>query len=141
LLEKIAELEPLRQALVDARATLLWAASFPGEPEDFGFPAMAALGLREPMQRTLETRAQVPFAGLLAALQEDAAAVAGAFSAEQKRQLGVPTKRTPVDQAMWDDDPDNIAWKKTEMQRAHELAQFGNVERLGADVRDLRPKP
>jgi len=54
-----AALAALRQALLDTRENLLWAAAYPDRPESFGFATSAALGLREPIQRTLSTTARV----------------------------------------------------------------------------------
>ncbi|HXH89411.1 MAG TPA: hypothetical protein VNI55_12495 [Gaiellaceae bacterium] len=110
-------LPALRQALLDSRDTLLWAAAYPDRAEGFGFTAAAALGLREPMKRALATDARIEFSGLIAALEEDATAIAEAFGAEQKRQLGIEVPRTPQTEAMWENDPANIAWKQAELKR------------------------
>ncbi|MBA3733837.1 MAG: hypothetical protein H0W90_01370 [Actinobacteria bacterium] len=118
LSSKVNELAPLRQQLADAREVLLWAASYPGHLDQFGFPDAVALGLREPVERTLSTRAQIAYVSLIAALEEDMAALASAFSDEQKRQLGHPDEATPISTAMWNDDPRAAAWRKQELERA-----------------------
>jgi len=110
-------LPALRQALLDSRENLLWAAAYPDRAEGFGFTAAAALGLRAPMKRALGTDARIEFTGLVAALEEDATAIAEAFGAEQKRQLGIEVPRTPQSEAMWENDPANIAWKQAEVKR------------------------
>ncbi len=110
-------LPALRQALLDSRENLLWAAAYPDRAEGFGFTPAAALGLRAPMKRALGTDARIEFTGLVAALEEDATAIAEAFGAEQKRQLGIEVPRTPQTEAMWDSDPDQIAWKQAEIKR------------------------
>jgi hypothetical protein len=62
------------------------------------------------------------------------------FSAEQKQRLGLDTARTPLKEAMWDSDPDHIAWKKAELERARQIAEWSaNPDRLAAEARDFRP--
>jgi hypothetical protein len=139
LLAHVRELPALRQALVDCRETLLWAASFPEATEAYGFPTAMALGLRKPVQRTLGTSARVEYRVLVEALEEDVAALASAFSAEQKQRLGLDTERTPLTEALWDVDPDHIAWKKKELERARQIAAWSaNPQQLAEEARDFR---
>jgi hypothetical protein len=48
------------------------------------------MGLQRPVERTLGTRARIEYGALIQAIEEDATALAAAYSAEQKRQLGDP---------------------------------------------------
>jgi hypothetical protein len=142
LLDKFAEIPALREELLAARETLLWIAAYPEPVDSFGFPTAVALGLREPVERTLHTKAKVEHAALLQALEEDATALAEAFSTEQKRRQGIDGPRTPLREAMWDGDPDNVAWKKAELERARELDRWAaDPLRLANEARDLRPDP
>jgi len=110
-------LPTLRQALLDARETLLWAAAYPDRAENFGFTDAAALGLREPIRRALAVDTRIAYSGIIAALEEDATAIAEVFGAEQKKQLGIEEPRSPQSEAMWENDPDHIAWKRAELER------------------------
>ncbi len=58
LLAHVQELPALRQELLDARDLLTWTATYPDQAEQYGFPTALALGLREPVERTLETKAR-----------------------------------------------------------------------------------
>lgn len=140
LLAKVSELPELRQALLDARETMLWASHFPERPESFGFETAAALGLRAPLEKAIGVSARVEYTGLLAALTADADALSHTFSSEQqKRGLGEPGARTPLREAMWDADPDNVKWKRAELERARQLAEFHpNVGRVADEARDFR---
>lgn len=140
LLAHARKLPALRQELLDSRENLLWAAAYPDMAESFGFPTATALGLREPVKRALGTDARIEHRALMEALEEDANALAEAFGAETKRQLGIVEPRTPLTQAMWDNDEDNIRWKKSELERARKLAAWSaNPHQLGAEARDFRP--
>ena len=141
LLAKVRELPELRDALLAARETLLWVSSFPDPAGSYGFPNAVALGLREPVERTLHTSALVEYRALLAALEADATALAEAHSPEQKKALGITAPRTPLDTALWDSEPDMVEWKRQELERAHKLAEWGNLERLATEARDYRPDP
>jgi hypothetical protein len=61
VLEKLRELPALREDLLAARDLLLWVAAFPEPAESFGFSTATALGLREPVERTLKTKAMVEY--------------------------------------------------------------------------------
>ena len=37
---------------------------------------------------------------------------------------------------MWASDEDYKAWQQQELERARELAEFGNVSRLAAEIRE-----
>ena len=110
-------LPALRQALLDSRENLLWAAAYPDRVESFGFSTAIALGLRAPVKKAIGSDARIEFSALVAALEEDATALAEAFGAEQKRQLGIEDPRTPREDAMWDSSPESVAWKKAELER------------------------
>jgi hypothetical protein len=140
LVAKANELPALREDLVAARELLLWSASFPDAVESFGSPNAVALGLREPVKRTLGTEARIDYQSLLAALEADAAALAESFSSEQKRQLGEPDAATPATEAMWQSDERSVAWAKEQLERARRLAEWSHdPEVVAAEVRDLRP--
>lgn len=140
LLAHVRAVPALRQSLIEARGTLLWAAAYPDAQESFGFTSATALGLREPVERTLGTERRVEHAALLAALEEDATALADAFSPEQARQLGLEQARTPLKVAMWDDDPDHVAWKRQELERLREIAQWSPTpHEVAVEAQELRP--
>lgn len=134
-------LPELRQRMFDARATLLWAASFPErEPVWPGMsPDSVALGLMEPVRLALNIRTMLPFAGLVALLKEDAAAIAGAFSPEQKLLLGEPAPSGPDRRgALWSDSPEGIAYQAEQREHARRLAETGfhDAAQLAREVRD-----
>ena len=85
------------------------------------------------------TSAQVQFGALRGALEEDASALAGAFSREQREKLGTADPPTPLDRAMWWDE--SAAWRKAELERARELAKAGHDSAKLADEvwADRRP--
>ena len=143
LLAHLRELPAIRQTLLAARETLLWAASFPEPAESFGFPTSTALGLRQPVEKALGTRARIEYLAVIEALEADADAVATSFGAGQKAKLGVADPRSPVRDGMWlddKDDPDLAAWKKQELQRAKDLHRWSaDPIGLAGEARDLRP--
>lgn len=55
------------------------------------------------------------------------------------RDDGIAEPSTPLETAMWDSDPANVEWKKHELERARQLAEWGNAHALAEDARDLRP--
>ncbi len=141
LVAKVAELPPLREDLLAARETLLWAASFPEPDASFGFPSAVALGLRAPVEETLQTKALIDYSKLVLALGRDAEALASAFSREQAERLGIAKPGTPLDTAMWDADVDP-AWKREQLERARELASYSlNPHQVADEARDFRPDP
>jgi hypothetical protein len=135
LLAQVHGLPALRDALLAARETLLWAASFPEPVESYGSPGALALGLKAPVEKTLGTSARIEFGNLIGALEEDAAALAESHSKTAKQQLGIVGPRTPLDQAMWDSDPDMAAWKKEELERARQLAEWHDSDKLAREIR------
>jgi hypothetical protein len=138
--EKIDELPSLREELVAARETLLWLAAYPERAEAWGFPTAVALGLQKPLKKTLGPGlGRIEYAWALAALREDAAALAEAYSREQKKQLGIPVERTPHDEAMWWDDEDYVRYRKEQLERARRLAEWQDSSKLAAEIRDERP--
>jgi hypothetical protein len=128
--------------MLDIRAMTEWLAAYPESPVAFGFASAVALGLREPVERTLQTTARIEYARVVEALEEDAAALADAFSDEQRRRLGMPVARTPLVEAMWDGDPDHQEWKKRELERARGLLPWSrDPNQLSDEARDYRPVP
>jgi hypothetical protein len=119
---------------------LLWIVAFPERIEAWGYPMAVALGLQKPVETTLGTKARIEYTALLAALAEDANAIANAFSREQKATLGTTDPRTPTQEAMWDTDPDNVAWKRQELERVRKLAEWHrDPDEVASEARDLRP--
>jgi len=136
LLELVAQLPEARAELLAARDVLLWIAHYPDLPEAFGFPTAIALGLRAPVEQTLQTSSRVGFGGAVAALEADADALAGRYAEETQRRLGTAPPRTPTREAMWTDDSDYQAWAKQERERAIELAKQGHdPDQLAREVR------
>ena len=80
--ELVSRLPALRQRLLDARDTLLWAASFPDPVEAWGHPTAVALGLQEPVRRVTHSNARVEFESLVRLLDVDAEVLASRFSAD-----------------------------------------------------------
>jgi hypothetical protein len=76
VLSAVRELPSLRESLLAARETLTWVAAYPAPAESFGTTSDVALGLREPLERTLSTKAWIAYSRLIEALEEDAAALA-----------------------------------------------------------------
>jgi hypothetical protein len=137
LLAYLQELPALRQELLDARDVLTWIATYPDHAEQYGFPTALALGLREPVERTLETKARVDVGRVVAALEADADALAERYHAQVQRVLGTAPPRTPLAEAMWAEDEDYKKWQRGERDRARKLAEMGrDLNRLAAEVRE-----
>jgi hypothetical protein len=134
VIEQVHKLPALRDELLAARETLTWVAAYPESPAPFGFQNALALGLREPVERTLQTKARVDFSSVLAVLEADAKALAETHGEDTRRQLGIAGPRTPLREALWDSDTDMIAWKKQGLERARQLAEFGNSSQLAAEI-------
>jgi hypothetical protein len=95
----------------------------------------------EPVRRALGTKQRIEYGSLLSLLEEDATALAGMFSAEQREFLGERVPRDPDHgHAIWSesDDPDAVAWKKNQLEHARRLAAQGlhDPDRLAAEIRD-----
>jgi hypothetical protein len=86
LVQHVHALSAIREDMVAARDNLLWAAAYPDHPEAFGYPADLALGLQEPVARTLGTKARISYTNLVAALEEDARAL-GEFAKPTDRRM------------------------------------------------------
>lgn len=132
LLEHASVLPALREALVSARETLIWCATYPDPPETFGNPHNVALGLLEPVRRTLGTKARLDYAAVLAALEEDANALAEAYAEPVKQALGTAKPADPTKVGKWWDDPndhDLAAWKREQLERARQLAEWATRTR------------
>ena len=136
LLAHARALPELRTDLLAARETLAWAAAFPEVLPAFGNPSALALGLRAPVKGALGTDAQVGFANVVAALEADAATLAERFGQELERRLGTAPPRSPLREALWDSDPEMVEFKKSERERARQLAEFGNAAQLAREVRE-----
>ena len=114
----------------------------PDQPAAYGFVNAAALGLREPVERTLGTSARVEYGALTQALAEDADALHSRFSDDTLRRLGAAPPRSPLREAMWSTDPDFKAFAKQELERARRLAEYSpNLDELASEVSDYRPNP
>ncbi|MEO5576452.1 MAG: hypothetical protein ABIR67_15120 [Gaiellaceae bacterium] len=119
---------------------MLWAASFPERVEGFGFVTAVALGLAAPVKKAFGSTARIEYAALVQAIDEDARAIAEAFSNEQKEQLGIDVLRTPLEIAMWDNDPDHVLWKRAELERARRIAEWSaDPGQVAAEIREQRP--
>jgi DNA repair exonuclease SbcCD ATPase subunit len=143
LLELTRQLPELRDALLAARETLVWCASYPDQAEAFGNPTSAALGLRAPIEGTLGTRAQITYQALLQALEADATAISSAFSRTTAEQLGVAPPLNPTTGAMWDADVDP-EWKRQQLEKLREAAQYPTSGDMFQPIREsegLRPDP
>ena len=137
LLAHVRELPALRQELLDARDILTWAATYPDHAAQYGFPTALALGLRAPVERTLETKARIEFGRVVAALEADAEALAEKHHGQVQRALGITRPRTPLREAMWTEEPEYQEWQKQERQRARELAEAGHdPNQLAREVRE-----
>jgi hypothetical protein len=128
----------LRDELLAARETLSWVATYPEPAETFGFPMALALGLRKPVEQTLQTSARVEFANVVAALEADAQALVSVYAEQVKAKLGNAEAQTPLIRAMWSEDDAYKDWAKQERQRAIDLANQGlhDPNRLAAELRD-----
>ncbi len=82
--------------MLDGKATLEWVIGFPELRDTFGLPIALALGLRGPVERTLETTARIEYRRVIDALEADAAAIADAFSDTQKQRLGMSRGKDTV---------------------------------------------
>jgi hypothetical protein len=94
LREHVRGLPELRDALLGARETLAWAATYPDSAPAYGFVSALALGLRAPVERTLHTTARVEYLAVLAALEGDADALASEYAQAVKQKLGTAGART-----------------------------------------------
>lgn len=141
LLEHARRLPELRSALLNARELLAWTASYPDPVESFGFPTAAALGLRQPIEETLQTKARVDYQALVDALEADADALATAFARATKEKLGTAEERTPLTDAMWDSEV-SPKWKREQLERAKAIAAYAiNPAAVAQEASDFRPDP
>lgn len=127
------ELPALRERLLAARETLLWASSYPERTPDWPGTNghVVALNLLGPIERTLGpgVRGQFSYDALVRLIEEDAMVVANQYGPDQATALGIRGPRTPEHEAMWiddDGDPDVAAWKKSNLERARQLAEYGH---------------
>jgi hypothetical protein len=141
LLAAARQLPALRETLLAARETCEWIASFPDRPASYGFASALALGLLEPVERTLQTKARLEYSAVLAALEEDATALASRFARPVAERLGTARDATPVSEAMWASDERHKAWAAQELERARRLAEYGDVNQLAREADDFRPDP
>jgi hypothetical protein len=128
----------LRAELIEAREVLLWAAVFPDLVEPFGASNNVGLGLASVTRDTLGTNAQLEFGTLLALLERDGEVLAKVAGPQAKKALGTAGPRVPTAEAMWDDEPDMVEWKKVEKERARMLYErdFRDPHLLGEEIRD-----
>jgi hypothetical protein len=104
--------------------------------------ARVALGLEEPVKQTLHTSALIEYGALVRLLDSDAAVLASKFSVDQARKLGEPVDEnlTPEHVAMWSTDERAVAWGKSQLERAREIASYSlDPHRVAFKARDLRP--
>jgi hypothetical protein len=140
LQEAVNHLPALREELLAARETVLWAATFPDPVESYGVVTAAALGFLEPVRQALGTTARVEYRNLVQLLTTDADVLASRFSADQQRRLGEPRHEDPTSTAMWDTDPRVVEWKKRELERARRIAEYHlDPHVVAEEARDLRP--
>jgi hypothetical protein len=136
----VHELTGIRDELLVARELLQWTATFPERVDGFGFPTALALGLQESVRRTLHTRARIEYASAIAALEEDARAVAEELGPQVKQALGIAAA-TPLTEAMWSQMSATKAWAKQELERARRLAEYQDPRQLAAEADEFRPDP
>jgi hypothetical protein len=138
----VNQVRAVRAELLDVRATETWAALYPSELASTpgGNEAMLALGLLEPVRRTLDVKHQVSAEQALQALEADAGTIAERLTPEQRKELGASPARTPETDAMWHEDPAYKQWAKEQRERLNEMARWaGHLERLremGNEMRD-----
>jgi hypothetical protein len=139
-LHLIGELRNARADLLDVAHALRWVELFPSENAvaSIGVEAHLCAGLLEPVRRLIGTTAQLPVEQILQAFTEDARVLTDRRSPEARRELGTWTP-TPEIEAMWSDDPRAKEWGKQKLEQARGLAQFGDVDKLSEEVRDIRP--
>lgn len=54
----------------------------------------------------------------------------------------MPVERSPITEATWDSDPASVAWKKAELERARQIAEWSaNPHQVAHEARDFRPEP
>jgi hypothetical protein len=135
LLAHVRELSELRAELVTPRDVLAWAACCPEPPTSFGLVSALALGLAAPVKETLQTSVRVEYGRMVAALEADADALAERFADDVKRALGEAEPRTPLTEAMWEDDADLAAWKKRSSSGRAIFARERDPNQLSREVR------
>jgi tetratricopeptide (TPR) repeat protein len=124
LQEAVSHLPVLREELLAARETALWCATFPDPLQSYGFG----------------TTARVEYGNLVQLLTTDAEVLASRFSADQSRRLGESVHADPTTEAMWDTDERSVAWKKQELERARQLAEYAlDPYVVAEEARDYRP--
>jgi hypothetical protein len=135
---KVREMATIRDELLTARDLVAWTATYPSEQESWGFPTALALGLQEPVRRTLQTSERLDFGSVIAALEEDAAALASRFGPQTMQALGDAPSATPVTETMWSSDPRHKAWAKEPLENARQLAEYGNPHQLAREADEFR---
>ena len=135
----VRELAVIREQLLVARDLVTWTATFPNAQESWGFPTALALGLQEPVRRTLQTKARLEYGSVIAALEKDAAALAGSFGPQTMQAVGDAPTATPATEAMWTSDERHKAWAKEQVENARQLAEYGDPRQLAQEVGELRP--
>lgn len=131
-----------REAALAARADLLWAAFYPDQPESFGFPTAAALGLQEPVRRILGSKAMYQHEQLVRLLEEDANRSRTRSATTRSGGWGstFPARSRTAPSGSFDSNDEDLAeWKREQLERARRLAECGDPHRLAAEVREDRP--
>jgi len=126
----IDELEQARDALIDVRATELWARAFPHESLTATPPTYAlAGGVKSVNNRWLPgLTSDIQAAALLGLLRDDAMFIASMITAELKAaSLGVRPELIRDDVAMWGGSEEDLARQEREKERARErhTTEFG----------------
>jgi hypothetical protein len=131
----VRSLPGIREELLAARATEIWARCFPdpSSTSQPGFSPMLALGLRAPVEKAFGLKTQVDFAAVVAALEADARTIVSLLTAEQAEAAGVVNENaTPESEALWMGDPrtgdrgDPRAqeWAKRKLEELRELGRW-----------------
>jgi hypothetical protein len=81
-------------------------------------------------------RARIEFGRVIAALEADADALADRHGDKVQQALGTAPPRTPLTEAMWNEDEECKAWQRQELERARQIAHRDNVDQLAAEVRE-----
>ena len=118
--QQIDELERAREALIDARATEVWARVFPSETLTATPPTHALVGgpkrLRERWFSGLNSDLQAP--SVFGLLRDDAMYLAEVISIEQKAAIqGVRPELLRDDGAVWGGSEEDLARQKREKER------------------------
>jgi len=71
-------------------------------------------------------------------LEQDGQVLAELASPEQRKHLHLEGTRTPEKVAMWDDDPDHLAWKQRKRREFQEAYRDATPEAFAEMVNEVR---